>query len=181
MTKTPPCQLVVYGETTGGPVCICALEAANQWQGTEQEGSLYWDVTDKMGMVTLFKYSPQYTFFNSEIGNFALFKSVNALALVEIVSIEEEATIPWKGIEFDIRPQTQLPIQLQGLTCFFDSSISIQGDILPQESIYDIGQSNAWNTVVLDCDYQTMCEVSFQSDTVHLEGVLFSKTTISSR
>lgn len=178
MVKTPACRLVTYGETTGGPVGICSLDDANQWQGTEQEESLYWDVTANMGLATFFRYSSKYAFFNSETGNFALFRAVDALVLVEIFSIEEEATIPWKGIEFDIRPQSYSPVQLQGLTCFFDSSMSIQGCILPQESIYDVGSSKNWNTVVLACDYQSFCEVVFESSLMHLEGICFFKKAV---
>jgi hypothetical protein len=83
-----------YGETTGGPVCICSWEAANHWQGANQEDSLYWDVVAKIGKDTLFQYSPTYAFFNSETGNFALYRSPTALVLVEIISIEKEATTP---------------------------------------------------------------------------------------
>ena len=173
MATTSACQLVAYGETTGGPVCVCSLEATNHWQGTDQEGSLYGDVVAKMGMATLFHYSPNYTFFNSETGNFVLYRSRDALVLVEIISIEQEASMPWQGIEFTIRPQTLSPIRLQGLTCFFDSSLSVKGLILPQESIYALAQSKGWNMVVLDCDYQAACEVSFESDLMHLEGICF--------
>jgi hypothetical protein len=176
MVKTLPCQLLVYGETTGGPVCICSAEAANQWQGTEHEESLYWEVTAKMGLDTFFRYSANYAFFNTETGNFALFRSVEALVLVEIISIEAEATIPWQGLEFTLRPQTYSPVHLLGLTCFFDSSLSIQGCILPQESIYASGPSSMWNTVLLECDYLAAYEVTFDSDTMHLAGVCFLKT-----
>lgn len=173
MTHIPACQLVAYGETTGGPVCICSLEAANHWQGAEQAGSLYWDVAAKIGRVALFQYSPTYAFFNSETGNFALYRSPTALVLVEIMSIEPAATMPWNGLEFTIRPQTHSPVQVQGLTCFFDASLSVRGNILPQESIYALEQSRTWNTVVLDCDYQAACEVSFESDQMQLEGICF--------
>ncbi|SMC00654.1 hypothetical protein SAMN00120144_4321 [Hymenobacter roseosalivarius DSM 11622] len=175
MTKTSACPLVVYGETTGGPVCICSLEAANQWLGSDQEGSLYETVIESIGTAAFFHYSQDYAFFNSETGNFALFKSNEALVLVEIVSLEEDAVIPWKGIEFSIRPQTHSPVQLLELTCFFDSSMTIQPCILPQESVYALGQSNVWNTVLLECDYQTVCEVMFQSDSMQLEGICFLK------
>ncbi|GAB2470433.1 hypothetical protein GCM10011375_39010 [Hymenobacter qilianensis] len=175
MTKTPACPLVVYGETTGGPVCISSLEAANQWAGSDHEGSLYGAVIESIGTAAFFRFSQDYAFFNSETGNFALFKSDEALVLVEIVSLEEDAVLPWRGIEFNILPQTHAPVQLQGLTCFFDSSQSIQARILPQESIYAIGHSNVWNTVVLECDYQAVCEVVFESDTMHLAGICFLK------
>lgn len=140
MVKTPACQLLVYGETTGGPVCVCSYEAANQWQGTEQAESLYWEVTAKIGLATFFQYSANYAFFNSETGNFALFKSAEALVLVELISIEA-AAIPWRGLEFTIRPQTYSPVQLRGLTCFFDSTLSLPAGVLPQEAIYASAQS----------------------------------------
>lgn len=173
MVNTSACRLVASGETTGGPVCICSLEAANQWQGTEQKGSLYWDVVAKIGLATLFQYSPKYAFFNTETGNFALYRSADTLVLVEIISIEPEAAMPWNGIEFTIQQQTYSPVRLRGITCFFDSTATVKGSILPQESIYDIGHSKAWNTVVLDCNYQAAYEVSFKSDLMHLEGVGF--------
>lgn len=83
--------------------------------------------------------------------------------------------MPWRGIEFDIKPFTQEPFSLKGLTVFFDSTLSIQGRILPQESVNDIGQGYVWDTAVLNCNYSSACEVFFKSASIHLEGICFLK------
>ena len=176
--KTSACHLVAYGETTGGPVCICSFEAAIHWQGAEQEESLYWEVVEKIGLVTLFQYSPEYAFFNTETGNFALYKAVDALVVVEIISIENAVLLPEHSVKFTIRPQTYSPVQLRGITCFFDAAVTVNGSILPQESVCHIGQSSTWDTVVLECDYHAAYEVSFESDLMHLEGVCFLREAI---
>lgn len=173
--KTQPCKLLAYCETTGGPICICSIADATKWRGTEYEDSLYWDVVNQIGKNSLFNYSQSYTFFNSETGNFSFFKSDNSLVIAEIITIEENAAIPWRGIEFDIKPNTEESLDLKGLTAFFDSMLSIKGKILSQESMNDIGQGYVWDTAVLNCDYSRACEVSFKSATMHLEGVCFLK------
>ena len=171
--KTQLCQLLAYCETTGGPICICSPEAASKWQGSEQEDSLYWEVAEQIGMATLFNYNQDYSFFNSETGNFAFFRGENTLILIEIISIEEDASIPWKGIEFNIKPSTRSTRKLSGLTCFFDSTLSIQQHIVTQEGVHAIDQSSTWNLAVLDCDYYETHEVHFTSATMHLEGICF--------
>ncbi|MGY3087702.1 hypothetical protein ACVWYF_000728 [Hymenobacter sp. UYAg731] len=173
--KTKPCRLIAYCETTGGPVCISTIAVAAKWHGTEQEDSLYWDVVNHIGKNLLFKYSEDYTFFNSETGNFAFFKSDDSLVIAEIITIEEKAAMPWNGIVFDIEPHTQETFNLKGLTCFFDSALSIQDKILPQESLNDIRQGYVWDTAILDCEYSKTCEVLFKSVTMHLQGVCFLK------
>jgi len=178
MMKTAASQLVVYGETTGGPVCLCSLNAAKQWLGSDQAGTLYWEVIEQLGTRAFFRYNQAYAFFTSETGNFALFRSDESLALVEVVSLEEGAVIPWQGIAFSIRPQTHAAVLLQGFTCFFDASRTIQGHILAQESIYATHHSKVWNTVVLECDYQAVCDVTYQSATLHLEGICFLKNKV---
>ena len=124
-------------------------------------------------MATLFTYSHEYTFFNSETGNFVFFRAEDTLVLAEIISIEENAPIPWKGVEFDIQPDSSSSLALSGLTCFFDSTLSLPQPIAIRESLHAIDQKNVWNLAVLDCDYHETYEVSFLSDTMQLKGVCF--------
>ena len=112
-----------------------------------------------MGTDSLFKYNEEYSFFNSETGNFAFFRGKNTLVLIEIISIEDDASIPWKGIEFNIKPSTRSTLKISGLTCFFDSTLSIQQYIVSQESVHAIDRSNAWNLAILDCDYDETHEI----------------------
>lgn len=169
------CTLLAYGETTGGPVGICSLEAAQQWQGSEQADTLYWDVTDAMGITTLFRYNQDYSFFNTETGNFALFTAADCLVLAEIISIEADAVLPWKGLPFRLKLGTFSAFELTGWICFFNSSMSIKGQLLPQQSLYALEQRTVWNMAVLACDYHEVGEVTFQSATMHVEGICFRR------
>ncbi|WP_143164216.1 hypothetical protein [Hymenobacter daecheongensis] len=175
--KTQLCQLLAYCETSGAPVGICSLTEANAWRGTEYEQTLYWDVVQSIGHTLLFEFDAAHRFFNTETGNFAFYRSVDGaeLVLAEIISIEQEAEIPWNGIAFTCDDDTKAPLKLKGLTCFFDSAITLPSALLPYTSLYAVGQTTPWNVAVLDCDYDATCEVVFKSDTLHLQGICFRK------
>lgn len=175
VTKTPLCHLLTTGETSGGPLCISALALAKRWQGTEHEASLYWEVITQMGTAAFFAYSPTYSFFGTETGNFALFEGANTLVIVEIISIKEEVALP-PCLEFTFQPDTSTAVALHGLTCFFDASLSLPLDLPAQPARYALGQPGVWDTVVLECSYQAVYPVSLQLSTLHLEGLCFRTT-----
>lgn len=172
--KTSLCQLLTYGETTGAPLCISPLAAAKHWQGAEQETSLYWEVTAQMGMETLFLYSPTYAFFGTETGNFALFEGADTLVLVEIISLEAGVSLP-RCLEFTFQPDMGTALVLQGLTCFFDASLSLPPDLPAQPARYALSQPTVWDTVVVECAYQVAYPVSLQLSALHLEGLCFRR------
>ena len=177
--KTQPCQLFAYCETSGAPVGICSVAEAKAWRGTEQEKTLYWDVVQNIGQTLLFEFDASHRFFNTETGNFALYRSINGaeLVLAEIISIEE-AVIPWNGIAFTCNTDTKASLKLKGLTCFFDAALTLPSPLLPHTSLYAVGQATPWNVAVLDCDYDTAYEAVFKSDTILLQGICFRKQGI---
>ncbi|QJX48745.1 hypothetical protein HMJ29_18210 [Hymenobacter taeanensis] len=119
--ETRLCQLFAYCETSGAPVGICSLEDAKAWCGTEYKQPLYWDVIQSIGQMQLFQFDATHCFFNTETGNFALYRSTDGAELViaEIISIEEDAAIPLSGLAFNCDIDTQASIKLKGWTCFF--------------------------------------------------------------
>jgi hypothetical protein len=174
---TQVCELVAYGETAGAPLCICSLARAQAWQGAEHEQTRYWEVVEGMGQATLFQLDEHYHFFYTETGNFALFRSTDGIELVvaEIITADESATLPWRGLHFYGNPTTRTPLPLRGLTCFFDAALTLPKSLMPQAALYALDQSASWNTAVLDCHYDAAYEVMFKSDTLHLEGLCFRR------
>jgi len=177
---TQVCELVAYGETAGAPLCICSLASAQAWQGAEHDQTRYWEVVDGMGQATLFQLDEHYRFFNTETGNFALFRSADGTDLVvaEIITVDESATLPWRGLHFLCNPTTRTPLQLRGLTCFFDAALTLPESVLPQAALYALDQNAPWNIAVLDCHYDEAYEVMFKSDTLHLQGLCFRRETL---
>ena len=175
--KTQACQLFAYCETSGAPVGICSLKEAKAWRGTHQEQTLYWEVVQNIGQSLLFEFSATQRFFNTETGNFVLFRSIDGaeLVLAEIIYVEEEAPIFWRGISFSYTADSRISLKLNGLTCFFDASITLPNTLLPYASLYAIGQPNPWNVAVLDCNYDSAYEVEFKSDTMHIQGICFRR------
>lgn len=178
--KTRACQLLAYGETAGAPVCICSFALAMAWQGTDQEQTMYWEVVQSIGKTLLFEFDAQHQFFNTETGNFALFRSADETELVmaEVIYAEENATFPWRGIHFAGTADTRTPVLLKGLTCFFDAALTLPDNLLPRVALYAVGQAKPWNTAVLDCHYDAAYEITFKSDMLHLEGICFRKEGI---
>ncbi|NVO86700.1 hypothetical protein [Hymenobacter terrestris] len=178
--KTQPCQLFAYCETSGAPVGICALTEALAWRGTEHEQTLYWDVIEAIGQTLLFEFDNAHQFFNTETGNFALYQSTDGKELVvaEFISIELDVVIPWSGIAFSCNTDTRAPLNLKGLTCFFDAALTLPNGILPHVSLYAIAQVAPWNIAVLDCNYDTAYEVEFKSETMQIQGICFRKEHI---
>jgi hypothetical protein len=177
---TQVCEFVAYGETAGAPLCICSLASAQAWQGTEHDQTRYWEVVEGMGHATLFHLNAQYCFFNTETGNFALFRSADGTELVvaEVISADESAALPWRGLRFSGTPHPRTPLQLRGLTCFFDAALTLSELLLPQTALYALNQRAPWNTAVLDCHYDVAYEVRFKSDALHLEGLCFRRETL---
>jgi hypothetical protein len=177
---TQVCQLITYGETTGAPLCFCSLASAQTWQGAEYDQTRYWEVVEAMGQAALFQFNEHYYFFNTETGNFALFRSADGTELVvaEVITAEESAVLPWRGLSFSGNPTTRTPLQLLGLTCFFDAALTLPESLLPQAALYALDQNAPWNTAVLDCHYDAAYEVTFKSDTLHLEGLCFRRETL---
>lgn len=128
-----------------------------------------------MGHATLFQLDAHYRFFNTETGNFALFWSADATELVvaEVITTDEFTALPWRGLRFSGTLHTRTPLQLRGLTCFFDAALTLPESLLPQAALYALDQSAPWNTAVLDCHYDAAYEVMFKSDTLHLQGLCF--------
>lgn len=176
---TQVCEFVAYGETEGAPLCICSLTSAQSWQGAEHDQTRYWEVVEGMGQAQLFEFDAHYCFFNTETGNFALFRSADGTELVvaEVITAEESATLPWRGLRFSGIPNTQTPLPLRGLTCFFDAALTLPASLLPQAALYAVDRSAPWNAAVLDCHYDVAYEVTFKSDTLHLEGLCFRRET----
>ncbi|NVO86344.1 hypothetical protein [Hymenobacter terrestris] len=176
---TQVCEFVGYGETAGAPLCVCSLASAQAWVGTEQEQTRYWEVVEAMGQAPLFEWDAHHRFFNTETGNFALFRSADGteLVVVEVVSAEENAGLPWQGLQFSLNPTTRTPLHLRGWTCFFDAALTLPGPLLPHTALYAVDQSGPWNAAVLDCHYDAAYEVTFRSDTLNLEGICFRRET----
>ena len=170
--KTSICQLLAYCETSGGPVCVAPLQEAEDWLGTESELSLYHNVCAQIGTNIWFQYG-KINFFNSEIGNFVLFRSSEELIIAELISLEEHASMPWNGIAFSIEENSDFEVTLEGLTCFFDSSITVANDLTTNESLMNIGGYGTWNCAVLNCSFSKGRKVAFETSEVHLEGLSF--------
>lgn len=177
---TQVCELVAYGETAGAPLCICSLASAQVWQGTEHDQIRYWEVVESMSHAMLFQLDAHYRFFNTETGNFALFRSADGTELVvaEVLTADEFAALPWRGLRFSGNLHTRTPLQLRGLTCFFDAALTLPESLLPQAALYALDKSAPWNTAVLDCHYDAAYEVMFKSDTLHLEGLCFRREAL---
>jgi hypothetical protein len=177
---TQVCELVAYGETAGAPLCICSLASAQAWQGADHDQTRYWEVVEAMGQATLFQLNAHYRFFNTETGNFGLFRSVDGMELVvvEVITADESAALPWRGLCFLGNVNTRTPLQLRGLICFFDAALTLPESLLPQAAPYALDQSAPWNTAVLDCHYDVAYEVMFKSDTLHLQGLCFRRETL---
>lgn len=178
--KTQACQLLAYCETSGAPVSICSLAEASAWRGTDQEETLYWNVVQEIGQKLLFEFDAAHRFFNTETGNFALFRSADGAELIvaEIIHIEEDAVMPWSGIAFECDSDTRISLELKGLTCFFDASLTVPSSISAHTSLYAVGQAAPWNIAVLDCDYDAAYEAEFKTNTVHMQGICFRKERI---
>jgi hypothetical protein len=174
---TQACEFVAYGETAGAPLCVCSLDSAQAWQGTDQEQTRYWEMVELMGQETLFELDAQYRFFNTETGNFALFRSADGTELVvaEVITAEESAVLPWRGLHFSGKPDTRTPLRLRGWTCLFDAALTLPKPLLPQAALYAIDQGAPWNTAVLDCHADAAYEVTYKSDSLHLEGICFRR------
>ena len=177
---TQACALVAYGETAGAPLCVCSLASAQAWQGADHDQTRYWEVVEGMGQASLFQLDAHYRFFNTETGNFGLFRSTDGTELVvaEVITADESAALPWRGLHFSGNPNTRTLLQLRGLTCFFDAALTLPESLLPQAALYALGQNAPWNTAVLDCHYDATYEVMFKSDTLHLEGLCFRRETL---
>jgi hypothetical protein len=177
---TQVCEFIAYGETGGAPLCVCSLASAQAWQGAEHDHTRYWEVVEGMGQAPLFQLDAHYRFFNTETGNFNLFRSADGTELVvaEVISAEESAALPWRGLRFSGNSNTRTPLQLRGLTCFFDAALTLPQSLLPQAALYALDQSAPWNTAVLDCHYDAAYEVKFKSDTLHLAGLCFRRETL---
>jgi hypothetical protein len=177
---TQACELVACGETAGAPLCVCSLASAQAWQGADHDQTRYWEVVEGMGQTTLFQLDEHYRFFNTETGNFALFRSADGTDLVvaEIITADESATLPWRGLRFVGNPTTRTPLHLRGLICFFDAALTLPESLLPQAALYALDQNAPWNTAVLDCHYDAAYEVMFKSDTLHLQGLCFRRETL---
>lgn len=141
---------------------------------------MYWDVVQSIGQTLLFEFGAQHQFFNTETGNFALFRSADETELVvaQVIYAEENATFPWRGIYFVGTADTRTPMLMKGLTCFFDAALTLPDNLSPHVSLYAVGQAQPWNAAVLDCHYDAAYEVTFKSNMLHLEGICFRKESI---
>ena len=177
---TQVCEFIAYGETEGAPLCVCSLDSALAWQGTEHNQTRYWEVVEAMDKDLLFQFDAQHRFFNTETGNFALFRSadVTELVVAEVITAEESAALPWRGVRFSANPNTRTLLPLRGWTCFFDAALTLPDSLLPQAGLYAVDQNAPWNAAVLDCHYDAAYEVTFRSDTLHLEGICFRVETL---
>lgn len=177
---TQECAFVAYGETSGAPLCVCSLASAQAWRGTEYDRTRYWEVVDAIGQTLLFAFDAEHCFFNTETGNFALFRSTDGAELVvaEIVSAADTAALPWRGLLFEGNADTRTTLPLHGLTCFFDAALTLPDQLLPQPALYAVDQSKPWNTAVLDCHYDAAYEVAFKSDSLTLVGICFRKESL---
>ena len=97
--------------------------------------------------------------------------------MIEVVSAEENAGLPWQGLHFSLNPTTRTPLHLWGWTCLFDAALTLPGPLLPHTALYAVDQSGPWNAAVLNCHYDAAYEVTFRSDTLHLEGICFRRET----
>jgi hypothetical protein len=104
-----------------------------------------------------------------------LFRSQNELIIAELISIEVHAVIPWTRIEFEIDSTNPLKLHLSGITCFFDSSMTIESRLASQESLLDVGEYGLWNAAVLNCAYTKAFEVKYKSNPIHLIGICFKQ------
>jgi hypothetical protein len=172
---TQECAFIAYGETSGAPLCVCSLARAQTWRGAEYDQTRYWEVVDAIGQTLLLELDAEYRFFNTETGNFALFQSADGTELVvaEIISAENTAALPWRGLRFVGIAYKRTTLMLHGLTCFFDAALTLPDPLLPQPALYAVDQAKPWNAAVLDCHYDAAYEVAFKSDSLHLVGVCF--------
>ena len=177
---TQECALVGYGETLGAPLCVCSLASAQAWRGTDNDQTKYWEVVDAIGQTLLFEFEAEHRFFNTETGNFALFQSADRTELVvaEIISIEDDAVLPWRGLRFAVDSDTRTTLRLHGLTCFFDAALTLPDQLLPQPALCAVGQQKPWNIAVLDCRYNAAYEVAFKSERLKLTGICFRQESI---
>lgn len=177
---TQVCEFVAYGETAGAPLCVCSLASAQAWKGAEHDQTRYWEVIEVMGKDLLFQFDAQHHFFNTETGNFALFRSADATELVvaEVITAKESAALPWRGLRFSGNPTMRTPLPIRGWMCFFDAALTLPEPLLPQTALYAVDQRAPWNAAVLDCHYDAAYEVTFRSDTLHLAGICFRREVL---
>jgi hypothetical protein len=177
---TQVCEFVAYGETEGAPLCVCSLASAQIWQGAEHDETRYWEVVEAMGQDLLFRFDAQHHFFNTETGNFALFRSADATkpVVAEVITAEESAALPWRGVRFSVNPDTRTLLPLRGWMCFFDAALTLPASLLLQAALYAVDKSAPWNAAVLYCRYDAAYEVTFRSDTLHMEGICFRQEAI---
>jgi len=133
--KTEKFKYLGYFETTGGPVCITNSCNLPKWTGSEHETGSYWDMvetTDNKEILT--QYDDDFLIFNTDTGNFLLFESNEKIIIVEAIYLEEDFSIDFSGVVFDIKEEINLSIQLTGMTIFFDSTLTIH-DQFKKETI----------------------------------------------
>ena len=60
--------------------------------------------------------------------------------MAEIISAEDTAALPWRGLRFVGNANTRTTLSLYGLTCFFDASLTLPDNLLPQPALYAVDQ-----------------------------------------
>jgi len=172
--RTQAFKFLDYLETAGGPVCICPINVLPDWTGAEEESGLYWHAIDEIGVEPLEIFREKFILFNSETGNFALFRTDKQIVIAEIITIEPFFSMPWNGIEFEIDELELVIPQLNGLIAIFDAGLTL-GSVVHEECVRAVNGSQVWNAAFLEGNFSSSKQVTYKSDSIYLTGVLLTK------
>ena len=86
--------------------------------------------------------------------------------------MEDDFSIDLSGIIFDIKQEINLPIQLNGLTVFFDSALTLD-DQFKKEAICKTAGNHCFDTAVINFQANNANVVVLKTEAVHLLGVVF--------
>ena len=181
-------RYLAYLETTGGPFCIAPVERAATWNTSEKEyEGDYWDLCDYLDQAQslglLFKYSgstgKEVYIFNAETANCLIFFGSQGLAILEMIHCNETWSIPWYGLEFEVKSGNLTladSVNLAGSVAIFDSALNGKDLHLKQESLLKtFPDQSFFDLAVLKLPKKanTTRQVRYQSEEVHLDGIQF--------
>lgn len=171
--KTNKFKYLGYFQTNGSPVCITTVENLKYWHGAEDEKSTFWSMIKSIDISQIISiYRSDFLIFATETGNFLLFKSPQSLIVVEALYIEDDFLLDFSGIIFEVKSKLSTQFNLKGKTAIFDSALTVQ-PIVEYEAFYKVGMTDYFDTAIINCQCNTVSEVEYKSDKIHLYGVMF--------
>ena len=179
-------RYLAYLETTGGPFCIAPIGRAAAWNTSEEEDD-YWDLCDYLDHAQstglLFEHTgsadKEVYIFNAETANCLIFFGSEGLAVLEMIHCSETWSIPWHGLEFEVKsgnPALADPVNLAGSVAIFDSALNGKNLHLKQEGILKTFPDQSFFDLAvlkLSKKVSTTRQVRYQSEEVHLDGFQF--------